>query len=104
MYVLAVDGQLVKHGSENWNQELAISPGKHSIAIALKGVYQEFPIDVCAGCTYQANADFSEIKKTFVTLMESEFWITQEPEGSLVTDKQIGKPIPVKTSIIFVRY
>ena len=104
VYVIAVDGQIVENGETNWSKELALSPGKHWIAIALKGVYQEFPVDVCAGCTFRANAEFSEVKKTFVKLMNSELWITQEPTGSLVSEKQPGKPIPVKATIIFTRY
>ena len=95
VFVLGVDGKKVSKEVGDWDKPLAITPGKHLIAIGIRDLYEEFEIDACAGCTYQALGSYEEQVKTFMKLMNIELWIAQEPNTLTITEHKKPKPRPL---------
>jgi hypothetical protein len=98
VYVWGIDRHEVQKAERNWSKPVAVTPGLHKITVALKGVYQEFDIDLCAGCTFQAQASYSEQSGMMIKTLTSDFWIVRQSDGETITEHKPGKAIPVKLS------
>ena len=104
-YVWGVDRQEVPDAARHWSREVAVTPGRHLITVAIKGLfYQEFEVDLCAGCRYQAHVTYGETSGLMVRKHTSDFWLTRLPDGEEVTVHKQGLPIPVEATIYFQRY
>ena len=105
VYVWGVDRQEVPDAEEHWSKQVAVTPGRHLITVAIKGLfYQEFEVDLCAGCRYQAHVSYVETSGLMIRKHTSDFWLTRLPEGEEVTAHKAGLAIPVKATIYFQRY
>jgi hypothetical protein len=97
VYVWGIDRKEVKSAARHWNKPVPVTPGMHRVTVAIKGVYEEFDIDFCAGCSFQAHATYSETSSgMMIKISTSEFWITRQPDGEAITPRKTGKPIPVR--------
>ncbi|RYG97615.1 MAG: hypothetical protein EON58_09335 [Alphaproteobacteria bacterium] len=98
VYVWGIDRKEVDRAEKNWQKPVAVTPGIHKVTVALKGVYQEFDVDFCAGCTFKVHASYSEESSMMFKYLTSELWITRVSDGQEITDRRAGKPTPVKVS------
>lgn len=98
VYVWGIGRKEVDRAEKNWQRPVAVTPGIHKVTVALKGVYQEFDVEFCAGCTFQVHASYSEESSMMLKKLTSELWITRVSDGQEITDRRAGKPIPVKVS------
>lgn len=105
VYVWGVDRQEVQDAEAQWSRPVAVTPGRRVITVAIKGlIYQEFELDLCAGCRYQAHVTYAETAGLMVRKHTSDFWLTRLPDGEVVTEHKQGLAIPVKATIYFQRY
>lgn len=105
VYVWGVDRQEVPDAAKHWAKEVAVTPGRHLITVAIKGLfYQEFEMDLCAGCRYRAHVAYGETSGLMIKKHTSDFWITRLPGEEEVSTHKQDLPIPVEAKIYFQRY
>jgi hypothetical protein len=105
VFVLAVDGQTIAGEERDWDKPLALSAGKHVVALGIRDMYEEFELDACAGCSYQARGTYEEKSSGFIKSMDIELWLTKEPEGQPSTEHKKPKvrPRDVHFNVHFVQ-
>jgi hypothetical protein len=104
VFILGVDGRKVKGEARGWNSPVYVAPGKHMIALGIGDLlYEEFEVDLCAGCSFMARATHSEESKGMVKLTKTQLWISKEPDSLAVTEKKPGKPRPRNVKFMVAR-